>query len=490
MSRSGLPPNILVITADQWRGDCIGSLKTEHPVMTPHLNQLTEEGVTYTRAYADCPVCMPQRATFLTGKSGLRLGVTDNFHHPTPVGEDSLPRRLSREAGYQTQGIGKMHFHPDRARLGFDHVALHPNDYTMFLTDNGYDGLYRGHGLGGNEYYPTSSAVPERFTHTRWICEEAVRFLQRRDPQAPFFLWMVFEAPHAPFDPPPPYDSLYSAFEIPSVRSAEWEGNFPPYLLNKQLTGSFDQLTPQVIRETRRRYYGQISHIDYTLGRVLGELKSRGLYDDTLIIFTSDHGEHLGDYGLFGKHSYLSGSADVPLILKSPQEIGGTPGSRITSPVTTADIYPTILEAVGLDVDYDQLDGRNLFRSAQIGLAEQAGQRVIIGEVGDGWGSACIIEDDWKYIYYPNGGVGQLFQEGDDPSNLTNLAHRDDQQERVRHLRALLADKLLQHGRPMVDSKGHLKSCENSEPDSNLRARNNCAWRGPMHFGQGYGGGW
>ncbi|MCY4061209.1 MAG: sulfatase-like hydrolase/transferase, partial [Chloroflexi bacterium] len=196
---AGEKPNIVYIVLDQWRGDCLGIADSAHPVMTPHFDQIAYEGIWYNRAYADCPVCMPQRATMLTGFTGGQHGMPHNFMSGprSPIAlEQSLPFRLTREAGYQTKAVGKMHFWPERARFGFEDISLHPNDYVNFLEEQGYGGFYRGHGLGGNEVYPAVSAVPERLTHTHWIVDEGIRFLGRRDPDCPFMLWMVFEAPH------------------------------------------------------------------------------------------------------------------------------------------------------------------------------------------------------------------------------------------------------------------------------------------------------
>ena len=118
MENNARKPNIVLITADQWRGDCLGCAGGRHPVMTPHINQLAAEGVRFTQAYADCPVCMPQRVTLLTGQVASRFGMPHNFSVRSPVdSRTSLPASLAREAGYQTKAIGKTHFSPGRARL-------------------------------------------------------------------------------------------------------------------------------------------------------------------------------------------------------------------------------------------------------------------------------------------------------------------------------------------------------------------------------------
>ena len=485
-------PNIVVITADQWRGDCMRGAGSRHPVMTPHVNQLAAEGVRFTQAYADCPVCMPQRVTLLTGQAGSRFGLPHNFPAGARSPVDpaaSLPARLAREAGYQTKAIGKMHFSPGRARLGFEHITLHPNDYAIWLEETPYAGMYRGHGLGGNEVYPAVAPTPERFTHTHWIVDQAIRFAVQRDPEMPFFLWIVFESPHSPFDPPTPYDRMYDNFTIPDPVYGDWAGgpDYPPGFQARRIAAKYDHLNDEMVRETRRRYYGQVSYIDYQLGRFFGELRTRGLYDDTVIVFDADHGEHLGDHGIFGKTTFLRGSGDVPLVMRMPEWIPKAhPALEIDTPVLTADLYPTLLDLAGL-APTGEVDGRSLLPMIEAGSGDEG--RVICGEYGRGRGTAFAANGAYKYVYYAGGGVEHLFDSVSDPEDLTNLA-RDARYETVKsELKAVLIRYLEKFGRPMVQD-GQLVAHDVKLDEYALRGQNPAAWRGPMRYGQGYGGGW
>ena len=489
-------PNIVYIVLDQWRGDCLGIADSAHPVMTPHFDQIAYEGIWYNRAYADCPICMPQRATMLTGFTASQHGLPHNFmsgpRSPITL-EQSLPYRLTREAGYQTKAVGKMHFWPERARFGFEDISLHPNDYVNFLEERGYGGFYRGHGLGGNEVYPAVSAVPEHLTHTHWIVDEGIRFLERRDPDCPFMLWLVFEAPHSPFDPPEPFDRIYDDFEIPEAAIGDWAGSNeePPSLTADRIARNADRISPQVLKRARRHYYGQVTHIDYQLGRLFGELMSRGLYDNTVIVITSDHGEHLGDHGLFAKSTFLESSARVPIILRlpratplgpptgqclrDPDESGGRPYNwRVSTPALTADIAPTLLELAGLQPD-SAMDGRSLLRLPR--------ERLIFGETRD---SVFATDGRLKYIYYFAGGFEQLFAPGSDPDDLHNLAGQNDYAAAQAALKAALIDYLRANGRPAVVDDDLLIKDASLDLDE-LRARNTAAWRGPLRYGQGYG---
>ena len=471
-------PNIVYIVLDQWRGDCLGIADSAHPVMTPHFDQIAYEGIWYERAYADCPVCMPQRATMLTGFTASQHGMPQNFMSGprTPIAlEQSLPFRLVREAGYQTKAVGKMHFWPERARFGFEDISLHPNDYVNFLEEQGYGGFYRGHGLGGNEVYPAVSAVPEHLTHTHWIVDEGIRFLGRRDPDCPFMMWLVFEAPHSPFDPPEPFDRLYDDFEIPDAAVGDWVGaaDEPMSLIADRIARNADRISPQVLKRARRHYYGQVTHIDYQLGRLFGELMSRGLYENTVIVITSDHGEHLGDHGLFAKSTFLESSARVPIIMRLPRE-HGIYNQHVDKPALTADIAPTLLELAGLQPDV-AMDGISLLRLPE--------DRVLYGETRD---SVFATDGCLKYIYYFAGGLEQLFDVGGDPDDRHNLAGRTEYAAAQAALKAGLIDYLSANERPAVVDDDLLVRDMSLDIDQ-LRARNSTAWRGPLRYGQGYG---
>ncbi|MHC4873491.1 MAG: sulfatase-like hydrolase/transferase [Planctomycetota bacterium] len=478
-------PNIIYIVADQWRGDCLGIYDNSHPVMTPHLNQLAAEGINFSNAYADCPICMPQRITMLTGRTGSQLGCLTNFataeQGPEFDKKKTLPARLAAEAGYQTKAIGKMHFMPQRSRYGFEHVTLHPDDYLWWLEDHGYGGAFRGHGLGGNEVYPAVSVTPDKYYHTTWSIDESVKFLDQRDPDNPFFLYLVFEAPHSPFDPPEPYDRMYDNFTIPEPVEGDWVENDNPACLEKRaVRQKFGQLTPEMIKEARRRYYGQISQIDYHLGRLFGALKTRGLDNNTAIVFTSDHGECLGDHGLFNKYCYLESAARVPLILRLPAELENRPVSQDrNAPVQTADITPTLYELAGLEQD-SAAEGESLFPA--INSAEEFRDRIIFGETHD---FAAAIGRGYKYIYNRAGGTEHLFSNTDDADDLKNLSNDPECQEIKELLKKELITYLKKNNSGIVEGDNLTATPAEYDKDK-ISSANPSACRGPMRGGMGY----
>ncbi len=471
-------PNVVLIVADQWRADCLGRCG-RHPVQTPHLDQLADEGLHFHQAWADAPICMAQRVTLLTGQVAARFGHPGNWgsgQGPAIDRRATLPALLRDQCGYQTRAIGKMHFEPARARHGFDHVCLHPNDYVNWLEGTPWAGTYRGHGLGGNEVLPVVAAHPEPFTHTHWIVDQALDFCQQREPGVPFLLQLIFEAPHAPFDPPAEVLRLYDHIAIPEPVCGDWTGARPSAMESDRLGGKLDRLDPAWVREARRHYYAQCTHIDHQLGRLFGELSKRGWWQDTLVIFTADHGECLGDHGLFHKSHFLNASARVPLIVKPPRHL---PNQVLASneAVMTADIMPTILAACGAQPTA-AVDGRNLLPAL---AGQPVGDSRLCGECG---AYAFATDGRLKLCWYRHGGVAQLFDLHADPDDLHDLAAQ--RPDDLARLQQQLAHWFTHHDRPHArDGALVTEPALNCDP-AVLRRRNPCACRGPMRHGAGY----
>jgi len=427
---------------------------------------------------------MPQRITMLTGRTGSQMRCISNFneqHAPNFDRNTTLPARLAREVGYQTKAIGKMHFMPSRSRHGFEHVTLHPDDYLWWLEDHGYGGAFRGHGLGGNEVYPTVAVTPDKYYHTTWSIDESIRFLDQRGPESPFFLFLVFEAPHSPFDPPQPYDRMYDNFSIPEPVQGDWVGNeYPTLFRDRSIANNFDQLSPDIIREARRRYYGQMSQIDYHLGRLFGALRTQGIDRNTAIVFTSDHGECLGDHGVFAKNCFLESAARVPLIIRMPTDAGTFPvASQRFALTQTADIVPTLLDLAELAQD-SNAEGQSLMPLMESSDAFQ--ERIIFGETPE---TAAAWNDEFKYVYYRTGGGEQLFNTKQDPNDLANLINDPDLDKTLRKLKGYLVEYLQENGSDLV-GKGNLQTCCPDSDFARTRARNPLACRGPMRGGMGY----
>jgi arylsulfatase A-like enzyme len=411
-------PNILLITTDQQRFDTIAALGNQH-IYTPHLDWLVDEGITFTRAYADSPICMPSRATIMTGKHGYESGLTTNSNAIVPMQTyPTLPALLTR-AGYQTRAQGKMHFNPMRANYGFEHMEL-PMDYYRERNRNVHQGLPKAHGVGENEITPVISTVDEVHSLTYWTVRRSIDFLETRDDMRPFFLWTSFTKPHPPWDPCFNYWSLYQNRDVPDPVIGDWSSSVegmpqaflePTYHLNNAY-----RMSPEQLKDAKRAYYACITQIDYQLGLLFARMRELGLFENTWIIFTSDHGEMLGDHHMAAKSVFLEGSAHIPMIIRAPSKYWvqkSMVAKKVDTLVDLADILPTILNMANVPLPSD-LNGIDL-----ISLVGNPVNREFYGEsVGAFY---CIIRGEYKYTWAKAGGEELLFNLKQDPMERHNL---------------------------------------------------------------------
>lgn len=468
-------PNILLITTDQQRFDSAGDAAPSF-MRTPHFDHLCREGITFTRAYADCPICVPSRMSIMTGNYVVTHGMAGNgpSSRVLPSNEKTLPGRLNA-LGYQTAAIGKMHFTPQRARHGFQEMIL-PEDYYRHMGRLGYDIQPMRHGLGQNELYPGMATVPESQTLTAWTSEQCVEFIrERRDPTVPFFLWCSFSKPHPPLDPPEPYYSMYRSCPIPEPFFGDWsESDACPYafrlLREKQ---SYDQVPPEIIREARAAYYGLITQIDYNMGRVFAALQDLRIFNETLIIYTSDHGEYLGDHHAGAKGFMHESSAHVPFVLRLPHNWDNRRhGTKHDGLVTLADILPTVVAAAGGQAS--DVDGQDLGALARGEIESRPFLEATNGSLEEP-GYCGIFDGRWKYIWYPVGGSEQLFDLDTDPHELTNLAGRSDHNEARNRLKQELLQRHVARNSAAVENGDWFTR---PLPDETEDDRRNQAWPG------------
>jgi len=430
-------PNILLITTDQQRFDTIHALGNPH-IHTPHLDWLADNGLSFTHCYSDTPVCMPARITLMTGQHGFHHQVTGNISQPLPIDpRGSLPGLLTR-AGYQTRAEGKMHFYPARAHYGFEHMEI-LEDYYREMARHPQWGIPTDHGLGQNEMQPGISTVDESHSLTHWTVERSINFIETRDPSRPFFLWTSFSKPHPPLDPCLSYWLMYQNSPLPEPVFGDWSQSLekipagfrePTYILNNA-----DRFSPQLIGEVRRAYYALITQIDYNLGLLFARLRELELLENTLILFTSDHGEMLGDHHLGAKSVFFEGSAHVPLILCPPGGFTGAErGSRCDRLACLADIYATCLRAGEAHPPQDySLDGIDLQTLASGAVRRES----LVGECDDRY---MVLEERYKYTFCHTGGGELLFDLQNDPYEQHNLAGDPASAAVLEHLKACLVE--------------------------------------------------
>ena len=417
-------PNILLVLTDQMRHDAIEALG--NPIIrTPVLNGLVESGVTFERAYTACPVCVPARYALHVGQLPHRTGVVENT--VMPEGRTSFMEVL-RDQGYQTFGAGKMHFtFPGTGRAsmwGFEERAIcdspvhAQNDFYKNTRAHGYTHVHDLKGVRGEMYYiPQVSQLPAHLHHSAWTADSSIDFLRRRDSNRPFFMMTSFEKPHPPFEPPVPWNKLYRGPDMPHAHvPADSDALLTLWnrFQNRYKYRDRGQ-DANLIRQLKAYYYAEVSFVDYSLGRVFAEMQRLGLYDDTLVIFTSDHGELLGDYGSFGKRCFLDAAARVPLLMKYP---GCTRGQRCAQPASLVDVFPTVLEYAGASCS-QECDGTSLIQ-----LAEGASDRTVIRgqyEAGE-YANYMRLDGQFKYVYSVPDEREFLFDLAKDPGETANRA--------------------------------------------------------------------
>lgn len=394
-------PNILLLFTDQQRFDTIAALGNPL-IRTPTLDRLCREGTAFTRAFTPSPVCVPARAALVTGLPPHLNACVDNNNDVNP----SLPSFMDvlGEHGYQTHGVGKMHFTPDPGRSwGFqsrdfseEGFCGDQDDYLCFLRNAGYSHVEDAHGVRSEYYYiPQPSQVPATLHHTHWTVDRSIDFLKRRDRSRPFFLWTSFIKPHPPFESPTPWNKLYRANEFSApFRPGGYEDLLGYWNRVQNRYKYRDQGHDDLLLRTMRAaYYASISYIDAQLARLIGALGDE--IDNTLILFAADHGELLGDYGGVGKRCMLDAAARVPLLARWPSVF--RPGGRVDTPATLLDLWPTFLAAANITHrDAHHREGLPLQELA----AGAAPDRIVHSQFQHGgYGLYMGVSARGKYIY-------------------------------------------------------------------------------------------
>jgi len=439
-------PNILLIFTDQQRADTIHA--AGNPIIkTPHLDRLVEEGMLFRSHYTPSPVCVPARCSLIHGQYPHNTGCADNGHR-MPEDRPTFMQLLT-EAGYRTHGIGKMHFgekgtgtffakqpkattskrclspFPLRGFQSREYQAelrrrVEDDDYLKFLHANGFEHVHDPHGVRGEMYYiPQPAQMPARLHGTNWVGDRAVHFISKADPSRPFFLWASFIHPHPPFSPPTPWHKLYRAPLMPLPKRPDNYAALHTHMNRHQNRYKYrdNGIDNNLLRVMKAYYYACISFIDFQVGRILEALEEAGRLDDTLIVYTSDHGEFLADYNCFGKRSMLDAAARVPLVVRYPARFA--PGAACDTPTSLVDVMPTFLAAADVDAPSCDLDGLDL---AGIAAGEQGDRSVYSQFQREALGVYMAVNRRWKYFYSAPDRREFLFDRVHDPDETRTRA--------------------------------------------------------------------
>ncbi len=440
-------PNILFICTDQQRGDCLGV--EGHPVLqTPNMDGIAAAGVRCSRFYSTCPSCIATRRSMLSGqypRTHGMVGYRDGVEWDAPP---TLPQVL-REHGYQTRLVGRsMHQFPPRKRYGYDEMETNchtgASDYDEWLAAVGPQdcGGWFGAGVMHNDWTARPWPLDEHLHFTNWTVTRALHFLERRDPSCPFFLTVSFIAPHPPLQPPPAYFERYLRTGVPEPVIGDWAA--PP-----DFGGSGDHvasdkvnLTGEAMRSTRAGYYGLINHVDDQLRRLLNPIIGiPRLAPDTIVVFSSDHGEMLGDHYLWRKQQAYEPSARVPFLISAPARFGLRTTSVVDQVASHEDLMPTLLELAGIEVP-ETVEGRSLLPLLR---GEDVPWREYL-HIEHAPITQAVTDGREKFIWRPADGREQFFDLTQDASECHNLIARDSCAERIGLWRARLIAEL--QGRP------------------------------------------
>jgi arylsulfatase len=459
-------PNILLMTTDQQRWDAL-AINGNPDIKTPNLDKLARQGVNFDHYFVQNPVCMPSRLSFLTGQYPSTLGIT---HMAVPVPEETvtLPRLL-RPYGYRCANIGKLHFLPHANR---DHRIPHPDygfDHLEISDEPGvYEDAYRAWvrrvapeqldhlsiGLppatktwidrmdvqdtvkhpNTEGRFDFAGAIPfpgdERYTHSAFVAEQTIDYLQQQDGNQPFLCIAGFFSPHAPWVVPQRFLDMYdpNTFTLPQF----------PDDINSQRDGYY---TDERLRAARHGYYAMVTEVDFQVGRILDQLEQQGLAENTIVVFTSDHGEWLGEHLKYGKgHPGDDAVSRVPCLIRAP----GLPknGETINHIVEAVDVLPTLLDLAAIQVP-PHLQGDSLY--GLLNGDDAPSDNLALMEF-TGW--KTLRSDQFRYLIHDDGkeqlwdlerGMGEYHDVASNPDYAAALAEQ----------RRLLLQRLLQMERPL-----------------------------------------
>ena len=413
--------NLLFIFSDEHSRGLAGCYG--HPIVqTPHLDTLADRGTRFANGYANCPICVPARASLATGRYVHDIGAWDNAHpyDGTPSG---WAQELT-ESGHEVAAIGKLHYRSNDDPVGFS---------EQIETLNVVDGI--GDLLGmirrppaerGNIKNLAGEAARGESTYTQYdrrICDHAEKWLRERSanpPDKPWMLFVGFVLPHFPLVAPPEFFDLYdpATIPLPPFRDpASWPRH-PVLEAMRKCMNYEDFFDEERVRTAITAYYGMISMLDHHIGRLVAALEDTGLKDETRVIYTSDHGDNLGNRGFWGKSVMYDDSTSVPLIMAGPD----VPSGRVVNtPVSLVDLAPTFTQAMGETPAQLDLPGRSLF---EIAGEPDDDQRAVFSEyhaVGSITGMFMIRKGRWKLVYY-EGYESQLFDLDADPAEANDRA--------------------------------------------------------------------
>ena len=461
-------PNIIFIMTDQQRFDALHCMGND-AVVSPNIDEIAANGVLFVNGYTSVPSCTPARAGLLTGLSPWHHGMI-GYGRVAEKYKYEMPRML-REAGYYTFGVGKMHWFPQKTLHGFNGTLV---DESGRVEQDGFISDYRDWfklnapgkdpdvtGIGWNEHRAGTYKLVENLHPTYWTGKTAVELIKNYNLDKPLFLKVSFTRPHSPYDPPQRFVDMYKDAKIPEPFIGDWCAGFADRKSGKN--SAYGDFGVEHAVNSRKHYYANISFIDEMVGEIIKALKEKEMYENSIICFTSDHGDMLGDHYHWRKTYAYEGSSHIPFIVQWPKNFDAKikRGSKLENPTELRDFLPTFLDAAGAEIPKD-IDGSSLLTLIR---DPDASWRPYI----DMEHSACYSKDNywaaltdgnWKYIWFFSTGEEQLFNLKKDPGETVNLAVKNEYKQELATWRKRLAghlsergDAFVKDGKPVIRKK-------------------------------------
>jgi len=434
-------PNVLLFTTDQQRGDHISI--SGHPVIkTPNVDGFVNHGAYFPNAYSEIPSTTGARRILHSGKGSYHCGLVGyagtEWHEPNTLAQ------VLADNGYHCINVGWRNMHPTRKLYGFHTVIPHDlregaDDYWDYLKRQvGPWAHERAHGCDANGWLARPWHLEERHHPTNWTTDVTIEQLKKRDPTRPWFVWCSHLRPHSPYDPPQHYWDMYINQKLPDPPIGDWAEKHNVDVPFPDRTAWQGRLPDELSHQSRAAYMAVCTHIDYQLGYMLERLQREGVdLKNTLIIFTSDHGDMMGDHYLHRKSYAYEGSARIPFVIKYPDDMD-LPGGVFEHPVGLQDVMPTILDCVGI-APPEGMTGA----SALDAVRAKPWREFIHGEHSPCYGPDnamhYLTDGREKYIWFPTTGEEQFFDLTDDRRELHDLSNDVGAAERV----ALWRDRLI-----------------------------------------------
>ena len=471
-------PNVLLFTTDQQRGDHIELARREsvgNPLIeTPNVAAFINRGAYFPNAYTEIPSTTGARRCLHGGQSSHTCGLIG--YASTEWHERNTLAQVLADNGYHCINVGWRNLHPRRKLYGFHIVIPHDlrhgdDDYMEWLErELGPQASEYGHGCDANGWLGRPWHLEERYHSTVWTTDTALDQLKRRDPTRPWFLWLSHMRPHSPYDPPQFFWDMYAGRKLPEIPVGDWAHVNDVGHVHADRTAWRGRLPDEANDRQRIGYLGTCTHLDYELGRFF-EMAARHIPDadlqNTLVIFTSDHGDMMSDHHLHRKAYAYEGSARIPFVIQYPKGLD-LPTGTFEQVVGLQDVMPTVLDAAGIDVP-DSVTGRSVFRA----IRGEPWREFFHGEHSPCYALETAVQyltdGREKYLYFPVSGEEQFFDLGNDRQELHELSKDPAYAERVALWRNRLIELLGKRGDGFSDGKKLLTRHEWYGPEAEGR---------------------